>query len=391
MALQKKKPLSVYIHVPFCARKCLYCDFASGPADAAEIAYYMRVLQKEIRSFSAIATLYRVETVFFGGGTPSFVSPVYIEQLMNLLRNQFDFAERAEITLEANPGTLTEEKLKIYRGAGISRLSLGLQSVHDEELKLLGRIHTWTDFLESYELARKAGFDNINIDLMSALPRQTMASWQDSLKKTADLEPEHISAYSLIIEEGTPFYEKYGEGLGRLALPGEELDREMYHYTKDFLAGRGYARYEISNYARPGFECRHNLTYWTMGDYLGFGRAAASFLEGRRFTNPAEAAEYWQAARTSYQHFRAQKPESRREQMEEYMFLGLRTARGVSREEFKKRFGTPFPRVYEKTLLDFYRQGLLTQEGGRIFLTDEGIDVSNIVLAEFLLDEKEIV
>ena len=367
----KKRPLAIYIHIPFCARKCLYCDFASGPADAGQIAYYMRVLQKEIRSFSAITTLYRVETVFFGGGTPSFVVPVYIEQLMNLLRSQFDFAPDAEITLEANPGTLTEEKLKIYRAAGINRLSLGLQSVHDEELKLLGRIHSYADFLESYDLARKAGFANINIDLMSALPRQTMAAWQDSLAKTADLEPEHISAYSLSIEEGTPFYEKYGEGLGRLALPGEELDREMYHYTKSFLAERGYARYEISNYARPGFESRHNLTYWTMGEYLGFGQAAASFLEGRRFTAPSAAEEYWQASRTSYQRFRAMKPESTREQMEEYMFLGLRTARGVSREDFKKRFGVPFPR-----------------EGGRIFLTDEGIDVSNIVLAQFLLDER---
>nr|MBQ6241996.1 oxygen-independent coproporphyrinogen III oxidase [Lachnospiraceae bacterium] len=388
MAPQKKKPLAVYIHLPFCAKKCLYCDFASGPADAQEIAYYMRVLQKEIRSFSAIATLYRVESVFFGGGTPSFVAPVYVEQLMNLLRSQFEFSDRAEITLEANPGTLTEEKLKIYRIAGINRLSIGLQSVHDEELKTLGRIHTYADFLESYDLARKAGFENVNIDLMSALPRQTMALWQDSLAKTAALQPEHISAYSLSIEEGTPFYEKYGEGLGRLALPGEELDREMYHYTKSFLAEKGYARYEISNYARPGFESRHNLTYWTMGEYLGFGQAAASFLEGRRFTNPSTAEEYWQAARTSYQRFRAQKPETVREQMEEYMFLGLRTARGVSREDFKKRFGMSFPRVYEHTLLDLYKQGLLTQEGGRIFLTDEGIDVSNIVLAQFLLDER---
>lgn len=383
----RKKPLSIYIHIPFCARKCLYCDFASGPGDANQIAYYMRVLQKEIRSFSAISTLYQVQTAFFGGGTPSFVAPHYIEQLLQLLRSQFDLAADAEISLEANPGTLDEEKLNTYRRAGVNRLSLGLQSVHEEELQRLGRIHSYEDFLYGYRIARRAGFRNINVDLMSGLPRQSLASWQESLTKVADLEPEHISAYSLIVEEGTPFYEQYGGGLGRLALPGEELDREMYHFTKEFLASRGYQRYEISNYAKPGYACRHNMTYWTLGDYLGFGQAAASYLEGRRFTNPEGAEEYWQAARTSYQRFRQTPISSEREQMEEYMFLGLRTARGVSREDFKKRFGKDFPSRYDERLLDFYRQGLMVQEKGRITLTDRGIDVSNVILAQFLLEE----
>lgn len=382
----RKKPLSIYIHIPFCARKCLYCDFASGPGDANQIAYYMRVLQKEIRSFSAISTLYQVQTVFFGGGTPSFVAPHYIEQLLQLLQSQFDLAADAEISLEANPGTLDEEKLNTYRRAGVNRLSLGLQSVHEEELQRLGRIHSFSDFFYSYRIARRAGFRNINVDLMSGLPRQSLASWQESLAKVADLEPEHISAYSLIVEEGTPFYEQYGEGLGRLALPGEELDREMYHFTKEFLASRGYQRYEISNYAKPGYACRHNMTYWTLGDYLGFGQAAASYLEGRRFTNPEGAEEYWQAARSSYQRFRQTPISSEREQMEEYMFLGLRTARGVSREDFKKRFGKDFPPQYEAVLLDLYRQDLALQHEGRIILTDRGIDVSNVLLARFLLD-----
>ena len=384
---QKKKPLSIYIHIPFCARKCLYCDFASGPGDANQIAYYMRVLQKEIRSFSAISTLYQVQTVFFGGGTPSFVAPHYIEQLLQLLRSQFDLAADAEISLEANPGTLDEEKLNTYRRAGVNRLSLGLQSVHEEDLKCLGRIHSYEDFLYGYRIARRAGFRHINVDLMSGLPRQSLASWKESLAKVADLEPEHISAYSLIVEEGTPFYEQYGEGLGRLALPGEELDREMYHFTKEFLASRGYQRYEISNYAKPGYACRHNMTYWTLGDYLGFGQAAASYLERRRFSNPEGTEEYWQAARTSYQRFRQTPISSEKEQMEEYMFLGLRTAGGVSREDFKKRFGKDFPPRYDERLLDFYRQGLMVQEKGRITLTDRGIDVSNVVLAQFLLEE----
>lgn len=386
----QKKPLAIYIHIPFCVKKCLYCDFASGPGDANQIAYYMRVLQKEIRSFSAISTLYQIQTVFFGGGTPSFVTPSYIRQLMQLLRSQFSFSERAEISLEANPGTLDEEKLEIYREAGINRLSLGLQSVHEEDLKRLGRIHSYEDFLYGYRIARRAGFRNINVDLMSGLPRQSLAAWQESLQRVAELEPEHISAYSLSIEEGTPFYEQYGEGLGRLALPGEELDRQMYHYTGEYLSARGYQRYEISNYARPGYECRHNMTYWTLGEYLGFGQAAASFLEQRRFVNPASPEAYWQAARTSYQRFRNMPPESLKDQMEEYMFLGLRTARGISREEFKKRFGRSFPPRVEKEMLDLYRQGLLQQKGGRITLTEQGIDVSNVVLAGFLLEEGEV-
>ena len=383
----KERSLSVYIHLPFCAQKCLYCDFASGPAGKEEIAAYMRLLTKEIRSFEAISSLYRVETVFFGGGTPSFVAPFYISQILNQLRKQYEFSETPEITLEANPGTLDAEKLVTYRKAGVNRLSLGLQSIHESELKLLGRIHSYEDFLESYEMARQAGFTNINVDLMSALPKQTMGKWKKTLETVAALKPEHISAYSLSIEEGTPFYERYGEGrIGRLDLPGEELDRAMYHFTKEYLGSQGYRRYEFSNYARKGFESRHNMTYWTLGDYVGFGQAAASYLQGRRFSNPAGKEEYPEASRTAYQRFRAMAPQSEKEAMEEYMFLGLRTARGVSREDFQKRFGKPFPKQYEKELLELYRQDLVEQAGGRIWLTDAGIDVSNIILARFLLD-----
>ena len=383
----KKRPLSVYIHLPFCVQKCLYCDFASGPAGTEEIAAYMRLLTKEIRSFDAISSLYRVETVFFGGGTPSVVAPFYISQILNQLRSQYEFAEKPEITLEANPGTLDAKKLVTYREAGVNRLSLGLQSVHESELKLLGRIHSFEDFQESYDLARQAGFTNINVDLMSALPKQTMGKWKKTLETVADLNPEHISAYSLSIEEGTPFYERYGEGrIGRLDLPGEELDRAMYHYTKQYLESRGYHRYEFSNYAKKGFESRHNLTYWTLGDYVGFGLAAHSYLQGRRFSNPREKEAYPEASAGAYQRFRATAAQSEKEAMEEYMFLGLRTARGVSRDDFQKRFGKPFPKQYEKELLELYRSDLVEQAGGRIFLTDAGIDVSNIILARFLLD-----
>lgn len=381
-----KRPLSVYVHVPFCVRKCLYCDFPSAPGTPEEIAYYFRVLQKEIRSFEALGSLHGVSTVFFGGGTPSLVDPKYIGQVLDLLRALYPFEKDAEITLEANPGTVTKESLDAYRRMGINRLSFGLQSVHEEELKILGRIHSYADFQKSYELAREAGFANINIDLMSALPRQTMEKWQKTVETAADLEPEHISAYSLIIEEGTPFAETYGTRQGRIYLPGEETDRAMYRWTKAFLAERGYARYEISNYAKPGRECRHNLTYWTGGEYIGFGQSAASYVDGKRFQNPAGKKEYPEYARTGYAGFKKTKPLSLKEREEEYMFLGLRTARGVSREEFKERFGESFPGSYEKKLLEYCKQGFMEKANDRIRLTDAGIDVSNVIMADFLQD-----
>ena len=381
-----KKALSIYVHVPFCARKCLYCDFPSAPGTPEEIAAYFRVLMKEIRSFEALGSLYGAETVFFGGGTPSLVDPKYLGQVLDLLRGIFAFAKDAEITLEANPGTLTKEKLAAYRDMGVSRLSLGLQSVHEEELKILGRIHGYADFLKSYELAREAGFDNINIDLMSALPRQTMEKWQKTLETVAGLEPEHISAYSLIIEEGTPFEKTYGTLQGRIYLPSEEADREMYHWTKTFLAERGYHRYEISNYAKEGRECRHNLTYWTCGEYVGFGQSAASYVDGKRFQNPAGREEYLAFVPSAYANFKKTRPLTLTEREEEYMFLGLRTLRGVAREEFRERFGESFPGTYEKKLLDYCRQGFMEKADDRIRLTDRGIDVSNVIMADFLQD-----
>ena len=381
-----KKPLSVYVHIPFCKKKCLYCDFPSAPGTPEEIAYYFRILMKEIRSFEALDSLHTVTTVFFGGGTPSLVSPLYIEQVLNLLRTQYHFDKDIEITLEANPGTLTKENLTAYRRMGIGRLSLGLQSVHEDELKMLGRIHSYQDFLNSYEMAREAGFSNINIDLMSGLPRQTMDKWKKTLETVCALDPEHISAYSLIIEEGTPFAETWGTRQGRIYLPGEELDRQMYRYTKEYLASRGYERYEISNYAKKGRECRHNMTYWTCGEYIGFGQSAASYVDERRFQNPAGKEEYRNYARSAYASYKATKPLSLKAREEEYMFLGLRTARGVSREEFKKRFGESFPGTYEKTLLEYYQQGFMEKNGDRIRLTDKGIDVSNIIMADFLQD-----
>ncbi|MCD8124307.1 MAG: radical SAM family heme chaperone HemW [Lachnospiraceae bacterium] len=380
-----KKDLSVYVHIPFCARKCEYCDFVSGVASREEQAYYIRVLLKEIRGFEALGNLFTVRTIFLGGGTPSLLEPANLARIMRQLQDQYEIAEDAEITIECNPGTLTEDKLDAYREMGINRLSLGLQSADDEELKLLGRIHTWQNFLDSYELARRKGFQNINVDLMSGLPTQTLDSWKNTLEKVAELDPEHISAYSLTIEEGTPFYEKYAVGRGRSLLPTEKVEREMYHYTGSFLAEKGYHRYEISNYAKEGQECRHNIVYWTGGDYVGFGVNASSYLNGRRFTNPREQKDYWESARTAYANFRKMPAQSEQATMEEFMFLGLRMMQGISVREFEERFHLPFQQVYGEPTQRMIHQGLLEQDGDRVRLTEKGIDVSNQVLVEFLL------
>ncbi len=382
----EKKDLALYIHIPYCVKKCDYCDFLSGPAGSEEQAYYVRVLQKEIRSFETISSIYKVRTVFFGGGTPSILEDRHITRIMEQLRTSYDIDGEAEISIECNPGTLSTDRLKTYRSLGINRLSLGLQSANDDELRCLGRIHTWNDFKENFILARRLGFDNINVDLMSGIPGQTMDTWRETLEKVTELEPDHISAYSLIIEKGTPFYDRYSTPEGRKYLPGERDDRLMYHYTGTYLAERGYERYEISNYARPGYECRHNTVYWRMGDYLGFGLGASSFLEGKRFTNTSDRDEYWDSAKGSYQRFRALEKQSEKATMEEYMFLGLRTLAGIRPAQFEEKFRRPMQEVYGGVIDKLCTGGFLENSDGALRLTDKGIDVSNRVLSEFLLD-----
>ena len=273
-----KRELELYIHIPFCARKCAYCDFLSFAAPERVYRDYMDKLMEEICGQGPNFQEYRVSTIFVGGGTPSLLPADLIMELFATLHENFDISLDAEITMEANPGTLTMEKLEVYRQSGVNRLSIGLQSADDKELKYLGRIHSYDSFLKSYQRARQAGFQNINIDLMSALPGQDVHSWKNTLKKVMMLRPEHISAYSLIIEEGTLFYERFGEPQGSCAcgaqtaaevaaraavmtlpdLPDEDTDREMYHLTREMMAAHGYERYEISNYAKKGYECRHN-------------------------------------------------------------------------------------------------------------------------------------
>ena len=300
-----KKPLELYIHIPFCVKKCAYCDFLSGPSTLEVREAYVNCLIEEICHCKHAGVRdsdnkwapcdpenYEVVSAFFGGGTPSILKPDQIRRIMTALKEVFCWNSDAEVTIEANPGTVDEEKLRNYLDCGINRISFGLQSADNEELRKLGRIHTWEEFLESFRLAREAGFSNLNVDLMSALPGQTVESWMDTLKKTADLDPEHISAYSLIIEEGTPFFEAYGDGRGDGILPDEDAEREMYHRTREFLKDRGYERYEISNYARTGRECRHNVGYWTGVSYLGLGLGASSYVDGCRFCNERDLGIY---------------------------------------------------------------------------------------------------
>lgn len=382
-----RRTLELYIHIPFCARKCAYCDFLSGPATANIQKRYVEQLVEEIYCQSAHYPGWKVISVYLGGGTPSLLEPKEISSVMEAVRSRFDVAEEAEVTIEVNPGTVNMEKLKAYLDGGINRISIGLQSTDDRELKSLGRIHTYDEFLKTYGRVRQAGFTNVNIDLMSALPGQTLASWNSTLKKTAMLKPEHISAYSLMIEEGTPFYDRYHAHPE--LLPGEDEEREMYYATKQFLREQGYERYEISNYAKQGQECRHNIGYWTGVEYLGLGLGASSYVRGTRFRNEANLENYLnlrigEKETDSLLHQDVIRL-SDKEKMEEFMFLGLRMIKGISTDEFMRRFKVDMWDVYGEVLNKLAGNQLIEIHGSVVRLSDFGIDISNYVLSEFLL------
>lgn len=379
-----KKDLGLYIHIPFCVKKCAYCDFLSWKGSGEEREAYVQALEKEISSYSEFAKDYRVSTVFFGGGTPSVLEGEQTERILKKIRDTFRVEKDAEITLEMNPGTAQKEKLLLYRELGINRLSIGLQSVKNENLKLLGRIHTYGDFLDSYRMAREAGFDNISADLISSLPGQTLEEWKEELEILQETPLEHISVYQLIIEKGTEFYEKYGEH--EELLPDEETSREIYLWTGKYLKEHGFEQYEISNYARPSRKSRHNLRYWERKDYLGLGLGAASMVHNIRMSNTRDWEKYIEGS---------QNPKRLREevefleeprQMEEFMFLGLRKTEGVSRKEFRRIFGRDLDMVYEKALEKHLENGMLEASKDRIRLSQAGILVSNQVLSDFIFD-----
>ena len=375
--------MELYLHMPFCVRKCAYCDFLSFPTDQETQNLYTRRLREDIDAMGKKYGDIPVDTIFIGGGTPSVPDSALIVGIMEHVRKAFHVAEGAEISMEANPGTVTREKLTDYRRAGINRLSFGLQSANDRELKLLGRIHTWAEFLESFHLARECGFTNINIDRMSALPGQTRESWKDTLKRVTDLTPEHISAYSLIIEDGTPFGEKYGSEEGRKLLPDEDSEREMYHETKRFLRDCGYERYEISNYAKPGRACRHNIGYWTGLPYLGLGLGASSYMDGCRFAVNSDMKQYLEEKPGMFTDVEKL---TKKDMEEEFFYVGLRMTAGVSLPEFERRFGVSAKDVYPGLMETFVAEKAAVFQGDRFVLTDYGLDVSNYIMAQFLQD-----
>ena len=380
MKNNRRIPLELYVHIPFCVRKCQYCDFLSGPSDEETKDRYIEALLKEIRAAEHTED-YEIVSVFIGGGTPSALKAEAIASIMRTLQEQFFFCEDAEVTIEANPGTVDLEKLTIYRNVGINRLSLGLQSTDAEELKLLGRIHSYEEFLKSYEWARKAGFSNINIDLMFAIPGQTGEAWRQHLYQVAELNPEHISAYSLIIEEGTPFAEQ------NLDLPDEDTEYQMYEDTAEILERYGSRQYEISNYAKQGYMCRHNAGYWQRLEYLGFGLGASSLYGGMRFSNTHQMQEYLKESRNPDQIRKDVTVLSRNEQIEEFMFLGLRMTEGISEKKFEENFDVRLMDVYGDILQKYEETGFMEHIETKWRLTRKGIHVSNHILADFLLDE----
>lgn len=382
--MMNSEKLELYIHIPFCVSKCAYCDFLSAPGETQIQREYVDCLLKEIKSHKDKEPNAVVDTIFIGGGTPSILPEGCIRAIMNQVKETFTLGSQVEITIEANPGTLTKEKLIEYLSAGINRLSIGLQSVNNKELKELGRIHTFEDFLTSYELAVESGFQNINIDLMSALPRQTLESWEKTLRQVTDLNPNHISAYSLIIEEGTPFYSKYSKA-GENMLPDEDLERELYYFTKSYLQEKGYERYEISNYAKKDYECRHNIGYWTGIQYLGMGLGASSYMRESRFKNPVILSEYIENCEELYKLSLQSEKLTMAEQMEEFMFLGLRLLAGVSIDEFRERFHKDIFEIYGMVIEELVKDGLLCNNGKSIYLTERGLDLSNYVMMRFLL------
>ena len=386
------KRMSVYIHIPYCVRKCAYCDFLSFPdASSDSLAQtgkeYKKALLKELELTVCKYPDRIIDTVFFGGGTPSHMSAFDIADIMDSLRTLYPFSDDAEVSLEANPGTVDEQKLRVYKDAGINRLSFGLQSSHDKELKLLGRIHVFDDFVKSLELAEKAGFENINADLMSALPGQNVKEWEDVLRTVAAFKIlKHISAYSLILEEGTSFYERYKDG----GLPSEETDREMYHITREVLESYGYGRYEISNYAKPGYECRHNLVYWNRGDYIGVGLGASSCMDEVRFTNTSDIKKYIEITDLSGIRDSIEKLDERSIRFEKVM-LGFRLIEGIDESELLSGADEKTEKFFREQIEKNISLGLLVKENGRYKLSDEGLDLADHVIMDFYTDRADMI
>ena len=356
----------VYVHIPFCIKKCNYCDFNSTDKMNYLKKDYKNALINEIKAFDGETD---ADTAFIGGGTPTSLEILDLTEIIGAV--SLKFPKIKEFTVEVNPKTLDYDGFSALYKSGVNRISFGVQSANNDELKVLGRIHTFEDFLKSYDDALKAGFENINFDLMFSLPDQTKAKFKNTLDKILPLSPAHLSCYSLIIEEGTPFYNM------KLNLPDEEIDREIYEYTVDRLQDCGYRQYEISNFARVNKECRHNIKYWKRENYYGFGAGACSLCDDIRYQNPCDIQDYINGGTVSAEELSLKDIES------EYIFLGLRMTEGISLSDYEKRFGVPFTEKYKDILRKYENMGLLTVND-RCFLTLKGISVSNTIMSEFV-------
>lgn len=384
----KSNNLGIYVHIPFCIRKCLYCDFLSfAGCDETVYRAYTDAVCREIAFYGehyceviGSETKAQVDTIFIGGGTPTMIPAECIAQIATAIKEHFHVKEDAEISIESNPKTLTEEKLNIYREAGINRLSMGVQSLDDVVLKKLGRVHGSSDAREAFELARSCGFDNINLDLMFAVPGQDMDIWQRTLEEAIDMGPEHISFYSLQLEEGTEFFNMFEKG--DLPMLSDEADREMYHYAVDRLKSAGYEHYEISNCAKGGRECRHNIKYWSLDNYLGVGLGAHSYVEGRRFSNETDLQKYISGHMVEWES-----QNTLEDDISDYVITVMRRMRGIDFKDFETRFGKKFFEAYpeQKSLVDEWKeQGFLEVTEEYMRFTIQGVDVSNTILAEFV-------
>ena len=375
------KEVSLYIHIPFCKQRCFYCDFPTFSGKDHLREEYVDALIKEIRDK---CTKYLIKTIFIGGGTPSYLGENELEKLLKTV-SELNLSKNIEYSMECNPGTVNEEKLKIMKKYGVNRISFGLQSCNDELLKNIGRIHTFKEFLENYKLARKIGFDNINIDLMYGLPNLTIEVWKDTLEEICKLKPEHISAYSLIIEEGTVFYNLYEKD--KLKLPSEDDERIMDKITKDILINNGYHQYEISNFSLKNRECEHNKVYWSLDEYIGVGSASSSYINGYRLTNESNIGEYIRRVKLNEDTVVDKYKNLREDEIEEFIFMGLRMLSGIDLLKFNRKFGVDIYSIYKNVMEKNIDDGLLIINKDRMYLTTKGVELSNRVMSDFILEK----
>ncbi len=376
------KRIGLYVHIPYCRQKCSYCDFNSYASMEGTVPEYFNALNNEISSYSDMLQGFTVKTVFMGGGTPSYVDSKYMHQLMSSLNRHMNIEGDAEISIETNPGTLTEKKLSVYREAGINRLSIGLQAWQNSLLKYLGRIHNIEDFITNYKLALKAGFNNINVDLIFGIPGQSIKDWTDTIDNISQLDITHLSCYSLKIEEGTPFGLQLEKG--KLKAVEDELDREMYWLAIEKLRNNGFKQYEISNFAREGYECRHNLVYWNAEEYVGFGAGAHSYFNKKRFNNVGDIHRYSSLINNNESTIENVQAIDEQDSMSEYMILRLRLVEGVLSKDFEQRFGVALSTKYSKQIERLVSSGLADFNGNKLRLTQKGLDLANQAFVEFI-------